>query len=351
MQQELVKVRGMHCGGCEQAIERAVAAWSGVRRVKASQARGQVAIEFDPALVRFEQLLRAIENKGYAVGNEDASSGWRRLLAFLILLAGVGGIALWGKSQTPGLLAQLPAARMDYLALLGIGFLSGFHCIGMCGGFVVGYTVTDPRRSPRHAALAHLAYGAGKTASYAALGALFGALGGLITVTPMLRGALSIGAGLFLVLFGLKLLDAFGALRRLGLPLPTAWSRAVGAGLRENRNPLVVGLLSGLLLGCGPLQAAYVMALGSGDAVAGAAMLACFGLGTLPPLLGFGLFAGLLRPGRMQDLVRVSGILVLLMGLMMTDRGLKLTQSGYDFASPRHRVMEDAPRPLQPDGG
>jgi hypothetical protein len=29
----------------------------------------------------------------------------------------------------------------------------------------------------------------------------------------------------------------------------------------------------------------------------------------------------------------VSGILVILMGLMMTDRGLKMTQSGYNFGA------------------
>ena len=51
------------------------------------------------------------------------------------------------------------------------------------------------------------------------------------------------------------------------------------------------------------------------------------------PLLGFGLFASALSRHVMQTLMHVSGILVIAMGLMMADRGLKMTQSGYDFGS------------------
>jgi hypothetical protein len=39
----------------------------------------------------------------------------------------------------------------------------------------------------------------------------------------------------------------------------------------------------------------------------------------------------------MNELLRVSGVLVLLMGLMMTNKGLKLTGSGYDMDSLRQQ--------------
>ena len=53
----------------------------------------------------------------------------------------------------------------------------------------------------------------------------------------------------------------------------------------------MIGLLNGLMLGCGPLQAMYVMAAGTGSPQEGATMLFFFGLGTLIPLLSFGLIA------------------------------------------------------------
>jgi sulfite exporter TauE/SafE len=77
----------------------------------------------------------------------------------------------------------------------------------------------------------------------------------------------------------------------------------------------------------------YMMALGVADPLKGALLLLCFGTGTLIPLLTFGIFASALSGKTQNQLMAVSGILVILMGLMMTDRGLKMTQSGYNFGA------------------
>lgn len=39
----------------------------------------------------------------------------------------------------PDLIPKLNAQRSNPM-LFGIGFLTGFHCIGMCGSFVVSYS-------------------------------------------------------------------------------------------------------------------------------------------------------------------------------------------------------------------
>ncbi len=77
-------------------------------------------------------------------------------------------------------------------------------------------------------------------------------------------------------------------------------------------------------MGCAPLQAMYLMAAGTGNPLQGAKFLLLFGLGNLLALLGFAFFAVLLSPAAMRQLVSVSGILVIVMGLMMVQRGLKL---------------------------
>ena len=110
--------------------------------------------------------------------------------------------------------------------------------------------------------------------------------------------------------------------------------------LRGQRSPLVIGLLNGFMLGCGPLQAMYVMAAGTGSALEGATMLFFFGLGTLIPLMSFGLFASSIPRRILHQLVLASAILVIAMGLMMADRGLKLTGSGYDFNSLTSRSQQ-----------
>ena len=53
--------------------------------------------------------------------------------------------------------------------ILVIGFLTGFYCIGMRGNFVVAYSTAAAGRGKGAQAVGHLAYGAGKTLSYAPL--------------------------------------------------------------------------------------------------------------------------------------------------------------------------------------
>ncbi len=328
-------VTGMHCDGCENTIIKAVSALPGIRHVSASYAEAWVRVGHDDAQTGEADIIAAIEAAGYEVPAvthpvrlvEPGTSHSRlqAVLLFLALLIGIGAVVQWGRGMMPGIMQQLnaqPGAGM----LFALGFLTGFHCIGMCGSFVVSYV--DSRASLLQSALSHAAYGGGKTLSYATLGGLFGLLGGLLTITPLMRGYAALFAGVFLLLFGLKMLNVFPALRRLTLRLPASVHREVNAQIERRRHPLVVGLLNGLLLGCGPLQAMYVMAAGTGSAVEGASMLAFFGLGTLPPLLGFGFFASYLSKRTMHTLIQVSGLLVIMMGLMMANRGWMLLSAG-----------------------
>lgn len=315
-----LNVNGMHCPGCEDVICEVVSALPGVKNVTASYSKASVDVEFDSTVVDETRITQCIEGKGYSVGQTQASTtSWiKRGLIFLILLLLVGGVAFWGKSLMPGVMQQM-GPHMNHLLLLSVGFLTGFHCIGMCGAFVVGYT--DVTKSKARQVLGHLSYAFGKTFSYSALGAGFGLLGATIAITPQIRGVVALASSVFLLIYGLKMLNVFSVLRRFTLRLPSSANREIASQLRKHRSPLMTGLLTGLLLGCGPLQAMYVMAAGSGDPLQGAIILMLFGLGTLLPLLTFGLFASLLSQGVMRQLVKVSGILVFAMGLMMAQRG------------------------------
>lgn len=321
------KVDGMQCTGCEDIICAAVSALPGIAEVAANYSKGSVTVRYDAQQVGAEQIIQAINAKGYQA-NPPKSRALSLLgngLAFILLLLIVGGITYWGKNQMPAVM-QMMTPKASYVILLGIGFLTGFHCIGMCGSFVVSYTLPDHSK-PRQL-LAHLSYGVGKVVSYSTIGAGFGLLGAAIAITPQMRGIAALAASLFLILYGLRMLNVFEFLRRFVLRLPRSLNHQITNGIRTQRNALVTGLLSGLLLGCGPLQAMYIMAAGTGDPTQGAMILLMFSLGTLLPLWGFGLFATLLSANAIRQLVKVSGLLVIVMGLMMAQRGMMFIKGG-----------------------
>jgi sulfite exporter TauE/SafE/copper chaperone CopZ len=330
-----LKIKGMHCTGCEETIENAVGRLPGVREVKADYVKRTVDVEFGGKLLGDSGICQAIEEKGYefeSTSTKNSGQHRRNLLILLSFLAVMGGITFWGKSMVPGLIGEMNP-NLGHVMLFSIGFFTGFHCIGMCGGFVVGYATTGKPQSAVTIATRHLMYATGKTVSYTAIGGTMGLLGSIMTFTPYMRGVINLAASIFVIIYGLKMLDVFPPLRRFTLRLPRFVTKGVANELRVQRGPLVIGLLNGFMLGCGPLQAMYIMAAGTGSPQEGAMMLFFFGLGTLLPLLSFGLIASSVSRSVMRQLVLASAILVISMGLMMADRGLKLTGSGYDFNS------------------
>lgn len=332
------KISGMHCFGCEDAIVDSLKTLPGIVKVEADYRKQTAKVVYDARFIGEIDIRRCLEAKGYGVN--EAVSSFRtltvRTLIFLLLIISVGGLVWWGKSLIPGILQQINP-HMSCVLLVTIGFLTGFHCIGMCGSFVLGYT--DKSQSRMRQLLAHLIYGFGKTLSYTTLGAGFGLLGAFVAITPQMRGAAALLASIFILLYGLKMLNVFSLLRRFSVRWPRGVNRQVADQLQKRRSPLATGLLNGLVLGCGPLQAMYVMAAGTGDPLQGAQFLLLFGLGTLLPIIGFAFFAVLLSPATMRQLVSVSGILVIIMGMMMAQRGLKMLNIEISTLLPAHSAQ------------
>ena len=217
----------------------------------------------------------------------------KKLLMVSLALGGISGI-LWLDSWFMNHTDMPSLSRdMNYGLLVLIGFLSSFHCVGMCGPLILGYSAKQAVNGHKSYP-AHLLYGLGKTLSYTSIGALFGSFGAIVSFTPYTQGVVGIAAGIFLLLFGLHMLEIFPALHHFQLKTPGAVMRFIGKEYRKHSNPFIIGLLNGLMIICGPLQAMYVMAAGSGSISEGAAILFFFGIGTLPLLLGFGFLTSLL---------------------------------------------------------
>ena len=328
---------GMHCHGCEHIIETSVRKLPGIRSVKADYPAEKVTVAFDPAAVDLDKIRATIEQTGYRTYELDDPKRRRSLFTKLLgLILGVAGILLiiffdteWITKGGEPDIAQHMSLGLVFL----VGLLTGFHCVGMCGGFVLSYTAADAREG-RSSYLSHVLYGAGKTLSYTLIGAAFGLLGAFLTFTPMLRGVAGVLAGVFLVIFGLNMLGLFAPLRRLRLRLPGRLQSFLYEEQTASRHrPFVIGLLNGLMFACGPLQAMYVMAAGTGSAPEGAEILFTFAVGTLPVLLSFGVLTTLVSSSLTYRLLKVSGVIVVILGAVMINRGLILTGSGYDLPS------------------
>jgi sulfite exporter TauE/SafE len=170
-----------------------------------------------------------------------------------------------------------------------MGLAGGAHCVAMCGGVASAVCGTACARGTLERARDSLAYNAGRIATYAAFGALAGAIGAVpssFVPLEVMRLALRLLAAVFLFGLGLHLAGVtrfFGRIEKVGQPL---WSRIAPLARRllPVRSPLHAALLGAAwgFVPCGLVYSGVALSLASGSALAGGATMLAFGLGTLP---------------------------------------------------------------------
>lgn len=311
-----LNVSGMICRACEDAIADALLHTRGVISAQAHYWRSRVAITYDPDIVTEDALRQVLTNAGYPPG----AHGMGGVVVDGICLALVG-VLYWG---LPKLLMLVKVPTLAEHASLGLVFLVGLltstHCIGMCGGILLAQT-TDAHgvtgRSKR-GLIASAAYNGGRVVSYTAVGAVCGALGAVITYTPNIKSMVFTIAGALVLLIGLRMAGILPGLRGAETELPGACSLNARTRRRFAGQPLIIGLLTGVMP-CGALSA-----MSSGSAARGALVMLVFSLGTVPLLFLFGALQSFLPRGWMKYIVKGSAVLVVTMGLSMLVKGIRL---------------------------
>lgn len=328
------RIEGMHCVGCESTIARLLMRMDGVREVKASYPDETVEIILDPASADRSRMAEVLDRAGYRllgqIGRSMAVAGEKRephvplrmgaeravlpsvllflMLAVLLVLANTVGIRF------------LPefTSSMGFGLLFVTGLATSIHCVAMCGGICLSQTL------PAAGGIrSSLLYNAGRVVSYTIIGGIVGALGSVLQLSGMFRGAIAILAGLFMVVMGLNLLGLAKPLRRFIPRLPARLQLWLGEKRQGNR-PFVVGLLNGLMP-CGPLQSVQLYALGTGSLLAGAMSMFAFSLGTVPLMFITGLIGGAAGAKFTRGFMKVGAVLVLVLGILMTGRGMALS--------------------------
>ncbi|WP_088186440.1 heavy metal translocating P-type ATPase [Desulfosporosinus sp. FKA] len=70
-----LKVTGMTCANCALTIEKGVAKMSGIKRASVNFASEKLAIEYDPSLVKTEDVLAKVKDLGYGAYSEGMEDG------------------------------------------------------------------------------------------------------------------------------------------------------------------------------------------------------------------------------------------------------------------------------------
>lgn len=184
-------------------------------------------------------------------------------------------------------------ANVDlYLSLLLIGLLGSTHCVAMCGGLQQLFINMAPSQHKSILPIYHV----GRLTGYALI---------TLLIATILSQFAAQTAGLVPYAMGIRLLAAviiiwIGINHFIRLPLPTSFRIATDKlwqTLRSLARPFLpprhrlhvflVGIVWGWLP-CSLVYSALAIALAADNAVGSVLAMLCFGLGTVPALLGIG---------------------------------------------------------------
>lgn len=342
---KVLQVGGMTCTSCEMRIENRLKKLEGVVDVKAIYSSSNVYVTYDANMILLENIIHEIEMLDYTVKNKSSGQVGRdmavpetkqdkrkpddRMSVNQLLGIGIIIFAAYVIIQNTVGFNFIPQVNqnMGYGILFAVGLITSLHCIAMCGGInlsqCVSYNFGEGEAGKMARMKPSLMYNAGRVVSYTILGGAVGALGSAVSFSGTAKGIIAILSGIFMVVMGLNMLNIFPWLRKFNPRMPRFFGNKIHNNDGKN-GPFYIGLLNGLMP-CGPLQAMQIYALGTGSALAGATSMFFFSLGTLPLMFGFGAISSFLSGKFTHKMMKVSAMLVMVLGIIMLNRGLNLS--------------------------
>lgn len=328
-----LKVSGMTCRACEEKIERGLRQIDAIVKVRADRHKTLVTLTYYEDSVHWHEIESQLELLGYPLIPSQATLPRHEPSKPYYWLAGAALILLilWLLNQLSilGKLPELPPSA-SFGMIFVIGLMTSLHCVAMCGGIGLSQCLQQQsshgtvqiNTSRKAVLLPSLLYNSGRVLSYTFIGGIAGAAGQVIGLDDRAKGLITLGAGVFMILMGLSLSGAAPGIGKWIPRFPTfAPNRNKDKALPKS--PFVVGLLNGLMP-CGPLQTMQIYALGTGSFVSGALSMLAFSLGTVPLMFGLGWLSTFVSKKFSKRAMTVSALLVIILGIAMTNRGLSL---------------------------
>lgn len=308
-----VKIEGISCSHCLDTIETNLLKEKNI--IKVEFQKNIAIIEYVGKLEK-KKIIKLINSFGYLT-QESYISDDISLLSdkvkpveiIIILLIIIPVFYLLNKIIGFNIFNVIPTIdeNITYGMLFVTGLLTSIHCVSMCGAInlltVINKTTKRSYKKP-------ILYNLGRLISYTALGGIVGLIGSVLTVNKTVTGIIILLAAIVMFLMALAMLGLI-PLKKLKL----IRHKTVTA------NPLIIGLLNGLIP-CGPLQAMQVYALSTASPIKGAISMFLFCLGTIPLMLGTGLFLNKLT-GKWKIIVnKIATCLILILSVVMLNQAL-----------------------------
>jgi len=226
------------------------------------------------------------------------------------------------------------------ISAIGLGFASGFHCIGMCGPIALSMGLTKKQATNYY--LQNLTYQFGRIGTYAFLGAILGIVGQGFEMAGF-QQYLTIGVGILLIIMALF---SFGGKDFASkIPFISKFLFKVKSNLgkllqkADYRSRFTTGILNGFLP-CGMVYMALTASLASGGIWQGASFMALFGLGTLPFMFTVVLVGNLMNQAFRIRILKAIPVVMIILGGLFILRGLEL---GIPYISPPSEAMKITP--------
>ncbi len=345
-------IQGMTCTSCEVLIERKLKKIPGVEKVTVNHASGRAELECssEPPL---SQLQEAVKDHGYTISLASpaaANSGtgttprftttisqkkeYLEIAGIFIILIGLYVLLKQFDFLPPDLGVS---ENLGYGVAFGMGLLAAVStCLAVTGGLLVGvaskYAEQHPDLTGYQKFKPHIYFNIGRVVSYTLLGAGVGAIGSLITLSPMATGILTIIVSIVMVILGLKLLNLFPWMKRFQPTMPKFIAHRIYDASHQPRKgaPFVFGALT-FFLPCGFTQALQLYILSQGNAVSGALIMLAFSLGTLPGLVSLGAVSSFAQGTFKRYFLKFAGASIILLGILSINSGIVLTGNAISF--------------------
>lgn len=177
-------------------------------------------------------------------------------------------------------------------------------------------------------ALTIISFITAKLIAYTILGVLLGMLGSVLQLSLQMRVVLQIAVGIFMLGTALNILEVHPIFRYFVLQPPRFLTRLVRkqSKSRDIFAPALLGAFT-VFIPCGTTQAMMALAIASGSAVLGGAILFSFVLGTSPIFFLLGYFATKLSDRLHQQFLRFAAIAIILLSLFNMNNAIALTGS------------------------
>lgn len=219
---------------------------------------------------------------------------------------------------------------MEYfLAAITLGFLSGFHCIGMCGPIAMALPVHQ--KSGALKIISILIYNFGRIITYALFGIVFGLIGqsfsffGLQQKLSVVLGISILAILIFPYLSVKPTAIHFGFINKIKTKLSSMF------GKNDLRSLFGIGLLNGLLP-CGMVYMAITGALVGETALHSMLFMVVFGLGTIPFMFSVSYISQFISLKARNTIKKAQPFVIAFMAVLLIVRGLNL---GIDHLSPK----------------